>query len=214
MIAVLGRPRVHRPDPSGELTPGGLAAEIAMALGRAGLGVELVGSIGDDPEGDRVVIGLDQAGVGHAALLRDPAARTPSLRAASADRPLPRLDAADVDLGLRYLPACRVLIVADELAPAALAGALEAGAYHGAAVVVVAQAGSIDPDGLGGEVTLFEAPVADEADGDMDDAAASADDAAFVRFVADYVARLDHGEVPALAFAAALGDSDWEPSTD
>ena len=64
------------------------------------------------------------------------------------------------------------------------------------------------------KITLFEAPVADETDGDMDDAAASADDAAFVRFVAAYVARLDHGEVPALAFAAALGDSDWEPSTD
>jgi sugar/nucleoside kinase (ribokinase family) len=128
VIVVLGRPRVHRPDPSGALAPGGLAAEIAMALGRSGLGVELVGSIGDDPEGDHVVVGLGQAGVGHAALLRDPAARTPVLGAAPAERPLPRLDAADVELGLRYLPACRVLVVADELTPAALTAALEAAA--------------------------------------------------------------------------------------
>jgi len=185
-----------------------------MALGRAGLGVELVGSIGDDPEGDSVVVGLGQAGVGHAAVLRDPATRTPSLDASSAGRPLPRLDAADVELGLRYLPACRVLVIADELAPVALAGALEAGAYHGAAVVVVAPAGSIDPEALADEVTLFEAPVADEADGDLDEPAASADERAFARFVADYAAGLDRGEVPAAAFAAALGDSDWEPSAD
>ena len=81
-------------------------------------------------------------------------------------------------------------------------------------MVVVAPAGSIDPDALADDVTLFEAPVADEADGDIDEPTAAADDVAFARFVADYVARLDQGEVPALAFAAALGDSDWEPSTD
>jgi sugar/nucleoside kinase (ribokinase family) len=212
VIIVLGRPRVHRPDPSGELLPGGLAAEIALALGRGGVGVELVGSIGDDPEGDRVVVGLGQAGVGHAALLRDPAARTPSRGATAVGRPLPRLDAADVELGLRYLPACRVLVVADTLAPSAMAGALGAAAYHGAAVVVVAPAGSIDPDTLGDDVTLFEAPVADELDAATDEPAASADEFAFAQFVADYAARLDRGEVPAAAFAAALGDSDWEPS--
>ena len=36
MIVVLGRPRVYRPEPDGELAPGGLAVELALAVGRAG----------------------------------------------------------------------------------------------------------------------------------------------------------------------------------
>lgn len=214
MIVVLGRPRVHRPDPGGDVVPGGLAAEIALALGSIGAGVELVGSIGNDPEGDRVVVGLGRAGVGHAALLRDPAARTPSLGGAPAEGRLPRLDAGDVELGLRYLAACRVLVVADVLAPAALAEALAAADYHGAAVVVVAPAGSVAPDGLGDDVTILEPPVADGPDGDADEPAISARDVVFARFVADYAAGLDRGDVPATAFAAALGSSDWERSAD
>ena len=74
---VLGRPRVYRPEPDGELAPGGLAVELALASARAGAEVELVGAVGDDPEGDRIVVELGRAGVGHAALMRDPATRTP-----------------------------------------------------------------------------------------------------------------------------------------
>lgn len=217
MIVVLGRPRVHRPDPSGELAPTGLAVEIALALGRAGSAVELVGSIGDDAEGDRVVVELGRAGVGHAALLRDPAARTPSSRQSGADRRLPRLEAADVELGLRYQSECRVLVVAEPLDPAALAAALAAGEYNAAATVVVAPAGTVQPDALGDGVTLLETPSpADQGeDGEDDDEPATPfDEVAFARLVAGYVARLDRGEGAAAAFAAALDDSGWEPSTD
>ena len=136
MIVVLGRPHVYRPEPDGELAAGGLAVELALAAAGAGAVVELVGSIGDDPEGDRVVVALGRAGVGHAALLRDPAGRTPLLGQANDLRPLPRLEAADVELGLRYLHECRVLVVCAELDGDALAQALEAAEYHAAAAVV------------------------------------------------------------------------------
>jgi len=218
MIAVLGRPRVYRIEPDGPLAPGGLAVEIALALGQESAAVELVGSIGDDPEGDRVVIELSRAGVGHAALLRDPATRTPGLRAMVVQRPLPRLEAADVELGLRYLAECRVLVVAEALDPAALAEALAAAEYHGAAVVLVAPAGSIDPETLGDSVTLLERPAADgitteeEATGPGDEATGPGDEATFAGFVAEYALRLDRGETPSQAFSAALGEGAWEPS--
>jgi hypothetical protein len=231
MIVVLGRPRVYRSAPDGALLPGGLPAEIALALGRSGAGVELVGSIGDDPEGDRIVVELGRAGVGHAALLRDPSARTPPTGPLDATRPLPHLGAAEVELGLRYVAECRVLVLADVLGEDALAQALEAAAYHAAALVMVAPPGSIDPEALGDNVTLLERPALDgldawdapngSADDVTDDPSAAAGDAApaageldFAGLVADYAARLDAGELPAPAFAAALGDRAWEPAPE
>ena len=71
MIVVLGRPHVYRPEPDGELAPGGLAVELAVAAARSGADVEMVGSIGDDPEGDRIVVELGRVGVGHSGLRRD-----------------------------------------------------------------------------------------------------------------------------------------------
>jgi sugar/nucleoside kinase (ribokinase family) len=214
MIVVLGRPRVYRPEPDGQLAPGGLAVELALAAARAGVAVELVGAIGDDPEGDRIVVELGRAGVGHAALLRDPATRTPMVGQSPGDRPLPRLEAADVELGMRYLPECRVLIIGAELDPEALRMALEAAEFHAAAVVMVAAAGLVDAESLGPEVTLLERPATEDADAVEDAVVVAADDAEFAGFVAEYAIRLDRGESPASAFSAALGDSAWEPSLE
>ena len=214
MIVVLGRPRVYRPEPDGDLAPGGLAVELALAAARAGAPVELVGSIGDDPEGDRIVVALGRAGVGHAALMRDPATHTPLVGQPRDARPLPRLDAADVELGLRYQSECRVLVVGAELAPDALAKALEAAEYHGAAVIMVASTGAVDPESLGPDVTLLERPAVEDAESVEDAVVVAADDADFGAFVAEYAMRLDGGESPAAAFSAALGDSAWEPSLE
>ncbi len=214
MIVVLGRPRVYRPEPDGELAPGGLAVELALALARAGAAVELVGAVGDDPEGDRIVIELGRSGVGHAALMRDPATRTPLVGQLRDARPLPRLDAADVEMGLRYQSTYRVLVISAELAAAAFAAAQEAADFHGAAVVMVADAGAVDPEGLGENVTLIERPAIEDAESVEDAVVVAADDAAFAGFVAEYALRLDRGEAPAAAFAAALGDSAWEPSLE
>jgi hypothetical protein len=221
MIVVLGRPRVYRPEPDGDLAPGGLGVEVAMALGRLGADVELVGSLGDDPEGDRVIVELGRAGVGHAALLRDPAARTTPLGEDESERAMPRLEAADIGLGLRYVSDCRVLVVAEDLDAAAMGEALEVAAYHGAAVIIVASAGHVDPVSLGDDVTLLERPGlamvdedGDEADVPPDARAVAAQEAVFAGLVADYARRLDRGVAPAVAFRAALEGGAWEPSAD
>jgi hypothetical protein len=214
VIVVLGRPRVHRPEPDGELAPTGLAVAVALGAAAAGSEVELVGAIGDDPEGDKVVVALGRAGVGHAALLRDPAARTPHLGQDPEARPLPRLDAADVELGLRYLPECRVLVIGAQLDQAALAEALEAAAFHGAAVVMVATAGTIDPESVGPGVTLLERPPVEDEEGTDEADAAGAAEAEFGTLVAEYAVRLDRGLSPSQAFSAALDRGAWEPSVE
>ena len=97
------------------ITPVVFAASIALEIARRGGRVELVGSIGDDPSGDAIVVELGRAGIGHAALLRDPGGTTPVTGRLTSQ--LPRLDAADVDLGLRYVIDFTVLILADPLSP-------------------------------------------------------------------------------------------------
>lgn len=214
MIVVLGRPRVYRPEPDGDLAPGGLAVELALAAARLESEVELVGAIGDDPEGDRIVVELGRGGVGHAALARDPAAHTPLITQPRDARPLPHLDAADVEMGMRYMRECRVLVISAELDPEALAKAQEMADFHSAAVVMVANAGTVDPALLGDAVTLLERPLTEDEEAAEDAVVVAADDAAFGAFVAEYAVRLDRGEQPAQAFAAALGDSAWEPSLE
>ena len=116
MIVVLGRPRL---DALGGLAR--LAGRIAAAAATNGARVELVGSVTDDDAGDAAITALGKAGIGHAALLRMPT---------SAGQP--RLDAADIELGLRYVSDCRVLVIADALDAAALAAAVDGAQYHGA----------------------------------------------------------------------------------
>ena len=214
MIVVLGTLQVRRGDPDGRLLPAGLAAEVALAIGRQGGAVEVVGSIGDDPEGDAVVVELGRAGVGHAALLRDPALRTSALGAARDDRRRSRYDAADIELGLRYLPGCRVIVITDILDDAELQAALAGAEFHAAAVVIVAPPGSIDATSLGDAVTLLEHPRPEDDEDAADDSEVVPDEAAFAAFIADYALRLDRGETPAEAFGRALGDGAWERSPD
>ena len=92
--------------------------------------------------------------------------------------------------------------------------AQEAAAIHGAMVVMVASTGAIDPEDLAPEVTLLERPAVEDSEAVQDAVVVAADDADFGAFVAEYAVRLDRGEAPSEAFAAALGDSAWEPSLD
>ncbi len=64
------------PDP----VPAGLAAAIAVAAVEAGGVVQLIGKVGDDPDGDAAVLALGRAGIGHVAMLRDAGHRTPVVR--------------------------------------------------------------------------------------------------------------------------------------
>ena len=62
-------------------------------------------------------------------------------------------------------------------------------------------------------MTLLERPVAEDDEAVEDAVVVAADDADFGAFVAEYAVRLDQEKPPA-GFAAALGDSAWEPSSD
>ena len=194
MIVVLGRPLVTD-SPAGQ-RPAGLAARIALAAAAAGGRVELAGSVGDDEAADAVAIGLARAGVGHAALQRIPAAVTP--REGSLPG-LPRMDARDVDLALRYLTAYRVLVVADAL-PAELEALaiLEAAGYTGATIVAVVSSGGRVGPALADAATVLEAP---------EDALGP-----FAELVGRYAVGLDAGTAPAEAFAAATRSAGWEPA--
>ena len=207
MIVVLGRPALvaggaEEPEPGrgsrGDApTPAGLAARIALAAAAAGSPVELVGTIGDDADGDAVALALGRAGVGHAALLRDPAGSTAHAGAAGpAGRP-PRLEPQDVDLGLRYLADYRVLVLAEPLPPPAEAVALEAARYQGAAVIAVVPQGAPVSRTLREAGTVLEAPT----DGGP----------AFAELVARYAAGLDSGQEPRAAFEAARLATGFEP---
>lgn len=187
MIVVLGRPGI---DDRGRVGRG--AGRIALAAARAGGRVELVGSVGDDPAGEQVALELGRTGVGHAALLRDPAGQTPG---ANGDEQLPRLDPADVDLGLRYLAECQVLVVAESVEPAALAVAVAAAAYHGASLIVVGDPGAAAPQ-LPEEAMVLEAP--------------EEDDTAFADLVGGYAARLARGVPPADAWRETVTETGWE----
>ncbi len=207
------------PADSDGLGLAGRAARIALAARAAGAAVELVGSVGDDPEGDQVMVRLGRAGIGHSAVLRDPSARTPLGAREPAARP-PRLEPADIALGLSYVTECRVLVIAEALPADALAIAGEAAAYHGAAIVAIVEEGSHAADGLPAGATVLEAPREEGAEdalaaatGDGEppaDGAPTARSDTFSRLVAAYAVALERGEDPGTAFRKASGAAGWE----
>ena len=218
MIVVLGIPAL-RLTPSA--APAGRACGIALAAAARGARVELVGRIGEDAAGEALVVALSRAGIGHAALLRDPARPTPVLASVAAqdddESPFadpvtpsspvapgaPRLDGADIDLAIRYLEPSGVLVATDEVPADALASALRAAAYAGLRPVVLVAPSAVAralPPGLPGDATVLAAP---DADGDA---------GAFEALVGAYAAALDAGASPAEAFESAQGATGWEPA--
>lgn len=216
-MIVVGSP-LHSSTPTGSRAAGPAVA-IARAARAAGADVEIVGRIGEDAAGEAVLLDLATAGIGHVAILRDPARPTgeigeavdpddgafdddppgavaPGDGPAASTRPGPPLDAEDLDLALRYVPDYRVLVVADAVTEAALAAALRVGAWSNASIVVILPAGAGPVAGIPPDATVLEAP-----DHDPDDA--------FARMVGTYAAALDRGEPPAEAFAAVSASSGW-----
>jgi len=194
VIVVVGRPALEAVTAGGQDRPAGPVALIALAAAAAGASVELVGAVGDDARADTLAVALGRAGVGHAALLRLAGAATPRW----GDEPAtwPRLDPADLDLGLRYLPECRVLVLAEPLPPAVRDVALEAAAYHGAAVVAVVADDEPPDERLAQVATILVAP---------DDALTP-----FADLIGRFAAALDGGQEPAAAFRGAVEAVGWE----
>ena len=181
VIVVIGSP-IGRLDDD-VLAAGGTASRVALAAARLGRTVQLVGKTGDDPTADGVVLDLARGGVGHVALLRDPARATPLETvapdaidedaadgrpgspgdAAARARPAgPALEAADVELGLRYLTDFAVVVLAEPAEPQTIVAVVADAARWGEArMILVVGAGETVPDGLPGEVTVFESPTSD-----------------------------------------------------
>ncbi|MFO1539278.1 MAG: hypothetical protein ACKOTZ_02365 [Chloroflexota bacterium] len=208
MIVVLGRPALVPAGPAAPARPGGRAGAVALACATRGRSVELAGAIGDDRDGDALAVALGRAGIGHAALLRDPAARTPRTDAGPGTAPAPRLDGGDVDLALRYLTGCRVLIVADPLPPDVATVAAEAAAWHAVPLVVLADPRQPLSAAWGPDAIVLGIPEAedDEEDGAPDAAGPTdpATDGAFPALVADLALALADGAAPADALAGAI----------
>jgi hypothetical protein len=217
VIVVVGLP-AYADSPDGEKCAAGLAVEVAASARRRGAQVELVGKIGNDGAGDAVVVALGRMGIGHAALLRDPARPTPVLAVDAADdaaevdadsptaRLLPEdadarpaLEAADLDLALSFLPEAGVVVLADPISDSAIAAGIEGAAFAGARLIVLVPAGSAPP-AVPVDATVLEAPVDD--------------DGSFGRMVGVFAGALDAGLDPAAAFNEAVSASGWESTPD
>ena len=139
MIVVIGSPIGWLRDE--ERRPGRYAGARGPRRGRGGRAVQLVGRTATTRRPTALLLGLARGGVGHVALLRDPARATPLVpepamattqpampddeapaRAARARRRQPTLDAGDVDLGLRYLTDYAVVVLAEPVDPDVVAG--------------------------------------------------------------------------------------------
>ncbi len=216
MIIVIGSP-VGRLD-ADVLAAGGTASRVALAAAALGRAVQLVGVTGDDPTADGVVLDLARGGVGHVALLRDPGRATPFETStaeaidddAPADRsepahaapdpaaapPGPALEAADVELGLRYLTDFAVVVLAEPVDPQTIAVVAAATRWGEARMVLVVAAGQSVPEGLPDDVVVFGSPV-DDSDG------------AFAHLVGAFAAALDKGTEAGVAFRSSIASDGW-----
>jgi len=222
VIVVVGSP-VER-WVRGSIVAGGPAVAVAAAAVRAGAGVELVAKVGDGREGDAIVLSLAEAGIGHVAVNRTVGRETIDERTTD-DRSsesldtlaglggtadgsdeadlAPRtesptglaLDAADIQLALRYLPDYDVVVTAQPLDEAATTAVVEAATWANARLIVI---GSNATMPLPTDATILDPP-GEDAEG------------AFATVVGRYAAALDRGEDPGDAFAAASRELGWTP---
>ncbi len=210
MLVVVGSPAAR--FVGSELRAAGIAADVARAIASGGGAVQIVGRVGEDAAGDAVLLDLAGAGVDHVAVLRVAGETTPLISEDGGDdlpagsvladeRPTPEppaqglpLDAADLDLALRYLPDYRVIVIAPGLDGAAIATVVAAAGWSEARLIVLVD-GRGEPGDLPLDATVLEQP---------HDA-----DAAFAAVIARYAIELDRGTDPGAAFATASSDAGW-----
>lgn len=222
MIVVVGQPLYSK----SEVGPvaDGLAARIALAAAGQGRSVQLVGKVGEDAAGDAVVLALARGGVGHVAVLREAGRPTPRIEsigvdAADASGPAAAsiaveeeqaapasmtaggaddlaLEAADVDLALRYLTDFAVVVLAVRADAETVRVVATAAGWADARLIVVVPAGEAEPAGLPPDAIVFEAPDADP-------------DGVFASMVGTFAAALDDGDDPAVAFQSSVASGGW-----
>lgn len=226
MIVVIGQP-LYRETEAGPVADG-IAARIAITAAGHGRSVQLVGKAGEDSAGDAVVLALARGGVGHVAVLREagrPTPRIESIGADSGDASEPSaasiavedeaadtgliaatvegdlaLEAADVDLALRYLTDFAVVVLAVRADAEMVRIVTTAAGWADARLIVVVPAGEAEPAGLPPDAIVFEAPDADP-------------DGVFAAMVGAFAAALDDGDDLADAFRSTVAAAGWTPSS-
>jgi hypothetical protein len=164
----------------------GAIARRAAAAG--GSRVEVVGVASPGADGDRLLLGLASAGVGHATVTRSGATT---------------VEPADLDLALRYLPDIRVIVLV--ASDAALVRVASAGASWSAAPLVVIGAlpaeasGAADAAAIGADAIILEPPPHDP-------------DEAFAGLVAAFARRVDAGEPAESAWGSMLASLAVNPT--
>ena len=213
MIVVIGALRLRGSGDDSDAA--GLVSSVATAAAAGDARVEVIARLGDDPAGDAVLLSLARQKVGHVAVLRDlgeatamvpdDVAETPDPAAPDATTapaaPTPTkadLEAADVNLALRYLPQIGV-IVAVHLPDDVLAEAVAAATWADTALVVIVPAGASVPADLPPTAVTLEID-------DQDDSAGGA-------AVGRYAAALDRGDSPRDAFEALVASVSAESLT-
>ncbi len=188
MIVVVGHP-IAIATPAGTAA-GGLAATVALTAASAGASVQLVARVVDDPAGDAMLQHLTEGGVAHVATLRQPA---------TTDDPV--LEAADLELALRYLANIGVLILTGD-DPALARVAVEAADWNQASLIVLVGSEAPVPGDLPSTATVLARPTTDP-------------DGAFGTLVGAYAAALDRGVDAATAFRTTIAEAPaWSPVAD
>ena len=108
----------------------------------------------------------------------------------------PAIDAADVDLGLRYLTAFEVVVVAEPAPTDLVTVVADAARWSEARMVLVVASGSPCRSALPADVIVFEAPDADP-------------DGVFADLVGSFAAALADGVEPGEAFRASVDSDGW-----
>jgi hypothetical protein len=219
MIVVIGCPTGRMAD--GAIAASGMSSRVALSAAGAGRAVQIVGRVGDDPTADAVVLDLARGGVGHVALLRDGTRATPleppwpdgievddaddgtTLATPDPDATAggPALEAADVELGLRYLTEFAVLVIAEPVDGATSAVVAEAAGWGDARLIVILPHDVSVPDRLSADAVVFEAPETDLG-------------GVFAAFVGHFAAGIDDGVEPEAAFRDSLGADGWSEATE
>jgi hypothetical protein len=173
--------------------PGKLALDLARRAAGTGARVEMVGVATPDAAGDAKLVELASVGIGHATVVRS-----------AADG----LEAADLDLALRYLPDVRAIVL---VAPDASLIAAAASSWYGAGLVIIAGASENpkSPDDLdnpnGPEAVSGKSRAIDSApEAIVLDPPRVDRDGTFAGLVAALATRLDAGDDPTIAWQSTV----------
>ena len=161
---------------------GELALEIARRAAATGARVEMVGVASTDDAGDKRLLQLAAANVGHATVVRS-----------GADG----LDAADLDLALHYLPEIKAIVLVSPDPSLVPPAAAESG-WSGAGLVLVTSKGERIDTAAAPQAIVIEAPASDP-------------DGTFAGLVAALAVRLELGDDPKTAWQSTASTLAVDP---